>query len=159
MENKNNLSEISRIGKKIDLKTAAKWTYNFRQRNPNETISHLFGKEIIDNILSQPDCSGIRIYYANSKSLGIFPRLLLILINFLRNISGTIGEDHLIITGTNSKGIDQIPGKSGKPKPVQSEIEVRSFSLAGDSNSDYSLAEMAMPCPASGCPSNELTGS
>jgi len=78
------------------------------------------------------------------------------LINFLRTAAGTIGEDHLIITGTNSAGVDQIPREKNQSKPVtQPEPQLRSYNLAGE---DYSLAEMAMPCPASGCPSNELTG-
>ncbi len=159
MENQRQENPISGIGSKIDLKVAAKWTRYSRQRQqPGETISHLFGKEVIDTILSQTDCAGIRIYYANSKPLTLFQRLILILINFLRSIAGTIGQDHLILTGTNSKGVDQIPRENNKPKAfTQPEPQFRSLNLAS-SNDEFALAEMAMPCPASGCPSNELTG-
>jgi len=69
MQNQNPENPVSRIGAKIDLKTATKWTRYSRQRHPNETISHLFGRDIIDKILSQQDCAGLRIYYANSKPL------------------------------------------------------------------------------------------
>ncbi|MES2763741.1 MAG: hypothetical protein V4677_16115 [Bacteroidota bacterium] len=47
------------------LNTAADWTRNYRNSIPaGETIAHFFGKNIINNILAQEGCMGIRIYYA-----------------------------------------------------------------------------------------------
>lgn len=47
------------------LETAAVWTKNYRATiNPGDKVSHFFGKKIIQNILDQEGCMGIRIYYA-----------------------------------------------------------------------------------------------
>jgi hypothetical protein len=52
----------------IDLETAARWTKRFRDTipplAPDQTNALFFGEEYIQSILSQPDCVGIRIYYA-----------------------------------------------------------------------------------------------
>lgn len=50
-------------GQQIDLTTAAKYTADYRAANPGATKGHFFGKEIIEQILAQEDCQGIRIYY------------------------------------------------------------------------------------------------
>ncbi|RYY07650.1 MAG: hypothetical protein EOP43_02620 [Sphingobacteriaceae bacterium] len=160
MQRQNEEKLISKIGSSIDLKIAAEWTRYSRQRQkPGETISHLFGRDIIDQILKQEDCAGIRIYYANSKPLTSFQKLILILINFSRSVVGTIGQDHLIITGTNSKGVDQIPGEKNQSKAVnQPETQFRNREFVSTSiENDYILGEQTMPCPESGCPSNKLS--
>ncbi len=47
------------------LATAAQWTKNYRETiTPGDTIAHFFGKNIINDILAQDGCMGIRIYYA-----------------------------------------------------------------------------------------------
>lgn len=51
-------------GEEFPLETAAEWTANYRKSNPNGIHAHFFGKEIIEKILFQPDCVGIRCYYA-----------------------------------------------------------------------------------------------
>ncbi len=50
----------------IDLSTARKWVQNFKTAHPDpkEIRSHYFGRWIIDKILRQPGCTGLRIYYA-----------------------------------------------------------------------------------------------
>jgi len=162
METQENPTNVSRIGSKIDLKIAAKWTKYYRQRYPGETVSQLFGRNAYDNLLKQEDCQGIRIYYANSKPLTMTQRLVLIFINFLRDVSGIVGEKHVILVGTNSKGVDQIAiiqGKQKNPEGIQNDLSLKteSFAAFGDSN-ESSLYEQAMPCPGTeGCPSNELT--
>lgn len=47
----------------IPLTTAAEYTANYRDENPNSTNAHFFGKKIINDILKQTGCVGIRIYY------------------------------------------------------------------------------------------------
>lgn len=51
----------SAIGKTI----ADKWIENYKQKNPGrgEIVAHFFGRDIIDKILAQEECLGIRIYY------------------------------------------------------------------------------------------------
>ncbi|MGD1844508.1 MAG: hypothetical protein ACFB10_03860 [Salibacteraceae bacterium] len=51
-------------GASIPLETASGWTSNYRTANPGETLAHFFGREIIERILAQPGCEGIRMYYA-----------------------------------------------------------------------------------------------
>ncbi len=47
------------------LGTAAEWTKNYRDTiEKGDTIAHFFGRNIIEQILAQEGCMGIRIYYA-----------------------------------------------------------------------------------------------
>lgn len=50
-------------GGQITLQTAANLTANYRDNNPNSTIAHFFGREILLQLLQQSSCVGIRIYY------------------------------------------------------------------------------------------------
>jgi hypothetical protein len=49
---------------KFPLDTAAEWTANYRKKNPNGIKAHFFGMNIINDILAQDGCVGIRCYYA-----------------------------------------------------------------------------------------------
>jgi len=46
------------------IERAAEWTANYRNANPGKLKAHFFGKEIINRILNQENCVGIRCYYA-----------------------------------------------------------------------------------------------
>ena len=46
------------------LDTAAEWTENYRKANPSGIKAHFFGRDIIQRILDQDSCVGIRCYYA-----------------------------------------------------------------------------------------------
>lgn len=50
-------------GGEITLSSGAAMTEEFRLRNPNEIKAHFFGKDIINEILNQEGCMGIRLYY------------------------------------------------------------------------------------------------
>ncbi|MBI3218426.1 MAG: hypothetical protein HYZ44_02845 [Bacteroidetes bacterium] len=53
-------------GAPIELKTAKEWAANYRAtlKDPkNDRVAHFFGFEIIQQILAEADCVGIRIYY------------------------------------------------------------------------------------------------
>jgi hypothetical protein len=60
-------------GGEITLQEAAKMTAQYRHDYPNETLAHFFGHEILERILSQESCMGIRFYYGidedNKKQL------------------------------------------------------------------------------------------
>lgn len=49
---------------RFPLATAADWTANFRNANPEGTKAHFFGINILKDILAQEGCVGIRVYYA-----------------------------------------------------------------------------------------------
>ena len=51
-------------GSAIELDVAAQWTKNYRDQNPDQTLGHFFGRDILEQILGQAGCQGIRLYYA-----------------------------------------------------------------------------------------------
>ncbi len=102
MENQKDSPVTGREGSPIALETAASWTKHYRDSHPGETISQFFGKEILEKILAQKDCLGIRFYYAFDKPKG--------------------GKPHLIIAGVMRDGTDQIHEEAyeadgAKPSP------------------------------------------
>jgi hypothetical protein len=166
METKERTTPITgKEGCEIDLNVAADWTKNYRHRYPKGTISQFFGAEILQRILQQPDCMGIRIYYANSKQLTGFQRFMVSIANFLKDISGAHGEVHLVLTGATKEGFDQIP-KSGEMEvssnvaaPQLFRANVAAPAPAPNGSAKPLVAEQSMPCPgAAGCPKNVLTG-
>ena len=52
----------------IPLPDAVQWTLNFRTTNPTKIKAHFFGSNIIQDILNQTDCVGIRMYNAIDDS-------------------------------------------------------------------------------------------
>ena len=71
------------------LATAVEWTKRYRDSiREGDTISHFFGKNIINRILEQEGCMGIRIYYALDED----------------------GKKQLIIVGADSKENDIYQG-------------------------------------------------
>ncbi len=145
-------------GSSIDLTTAADWTRNHRERHPKSTISQFFGKNILQKILDQPNCMGIRIYYANSDGLNGWQKFILAIANFLINVvADAHGEKHVIITGVSMDGKDQLPPPSGAGATGTAHVQAfQSYTPEGGNNT---LGEQAAPCPGSpGCPQNPLTG-
>lgn len=76
-------------GGPINLATAKKWAANYRAtlKNPDDTVAHYFGFEIIQKILREPGCVGLRIYY------GIDDK----------------GAKQLMIVGADAKGNNLLP--------------------------------------------------
>lgn len=95
-------------GGQIPLNEGANMTTNYRNQNPNEIIAHFFGRDILQKILDQDDCMGIRMYYG---------------INDER-------QKELILVGVDSQGNDLIelvadistpcPHICSKPNPLNS---------------------------------------
>jgi len=143
-----------REGSEIDIKVAAEWTQNHRHHSPDEVISQFFGREILQKILDQPGCVGIRFYYGNAKSVSGWGRFMKKC--FKRNS----GEPHLIITGVTKDGKDQLPGAPDTPD--SSDTHVEAFALkatAAAAPAKTVIGEQSVPCPGgAGCPQNVLTG-
>ena len=59
--------------KKVTLAEAAVWTSGYRRTiSQGEIIAHFFGKDKLNDILSQPGCMGVRMYHGlenNKKNL------------------------------------------------------------------------------------------
>lgn len=51
-------------GGAIPLRDGGKMTANYRNNNAGELLGHFFGKDILNQILAQDGCEGIRMYYA-----------------------------------------------------------------------------------------------
>ena len=121
-----------REGAVWELKQAAEWTKNFRDKSPGATVSHFFGREILEKILAQDACMGLRFYNAIDDE----------------------GKAHLIISGVAANGEDQL-SVSGATK-ITDEEERRS---TGSKPAVHMLAQESMPCPGSPpCPKNALAG-
>jgi hypothetical protein len=135
MERRKKKPITGREGSAIDLELAASWTKNYRDKHPGEAISQFFGKEILEKILSQEHCLGIRFYYALDRE----------------------GKKHLIIAGAMSDGTDQIHAKAKAPAEAAPGGAPRL--MAATATPIYTVGEMSSPCPGSpGCPTNVLTG-
>lgn len=75
------------VGDPLDLTIAKSWTANYRAKNPDEIRAHFFGTEIIEQILAEAGCVGIRMYYALDEN----------------------GEKKLLLVGVDADGNDLLP--------------------------------------------------
>lgn len=76
-------------GEQITLETATKWAANWRNsKAAAEMDAFFFGRESLMRILDQPDCLGIRIYFAVNDE----------------------GVKCLILIGTDAQGNDIVTG-------------------------------------------------
>ncbi|MEP6612932.1 MAG: hypothetical protein ABJA76_13630, partial [Mucilaginibacter sp.] len=105
-----------REGEPFDLDVSANWTKNYRDRHPGEKISHFFGREIIEKILAQQGCLGLRVYDAYDKPINGWQRAMVAISNFILKVIGNIeGERHIIITGAIHDGSDMINTTQAPP--------------------------------------------
>ncbi|MDB5133762.1 MAG: hypothetical protein JWP37_365 [Mucilaginibacter sp.] len=162
METKERKSPITgNEGAEIKVHVAADWTKNHRHRHPGGIISQFFGVDILQRILQQPNCLGIRIYYANSKPLSGWQSFIMSIANFLiKVVADAEGEKHLILAGVTKEGMDQIPEHGSKDVAVAAAGEQTFHAMTAQVTSSTNiLGEQSMPCPGgAGCPQNALTG-
>ncbi|HVW95662.1 MAG TPA: hypothetical protein VHA56_06820 [Mucilaginibacter sp.] len=119
-------------GGALDLNVAKEWMKNHQDKHPDEPHSHYFGREILEKILSQPGCVGLRFHHGFDPSATGFKR-------------------QLIITGVTAEGADMMnvkPGALSRAEMTEvttvSVTEVQTYDLIGD---------QSFPCPGSpGCP-------
>ena len=97
----------SAVGDPIDLATAKKWTSNYRNglENPEDRLAHYFGFEIIQQILNQEGCIGIRIYYGIDDQ----------------------GNKQLMLVGVDSAGENLLPLAGGRTTDDEPIIADASF--------------------------------
>ena len=75
---------LAEVGEDIGLEEGIQLIKNFRDANPNATPGYFIGRNIIDQILSQPGCVGIKF----------------------RKCLNTNNEEHLVYTGVDAEGKD-----------------------------------------------------
>lgn len=56
------------IGEEVGYDLGTEFITNYRNANPNDTLSYVIGKNIIEQILAQPACEGIRFYNAINEN-------------------------------------------------------------------------------------------
>ena len=145
-------------GGPIDLEQAASWTANHRHRHSkNATVSQFFGQAILNRILQQEGCLGIRIYYANSHKLSSWQKFLVSIGNFfIKTLANAEGQQRFIITGVIENGADILPehnnsGNNNVNAALSSPAPTHKLMLS-------IVGDQSHPCPGSeGCPSNVLT--
>lgn len=148
-----------REGEIFDFTLATNWTKNYRDINRGEIVSQFFGREILNKLLDQPGCMGIRMYYANDKPVSGWQRFIISLSRFLLKVIGNMeGKPHLILVGATKDGRDILPDA-----PVQREApeeltraDMRMVTAAAAPNA--LVVQIAMPCPGSAnCPKNSMS--
>jgi len=149
-----------REGEIFDFTLATNWTKNYRDINRGEIVSQFFGREILNKLLEQPGCMGIRMYYANDKPVSGWQRFIISLSRFLLKVIGNIeGKPHLILVGATKDGRDILPDA-----PVQQEApeeltraDMRVVTAAAAAPNAL-VVQIAMPCPGSAnCPKNSMS--
>lgn len=119
---------LERVGSKISLETVRSWTNNYRKNN-KDTTSHFFGRVVIENLLKQPGCAGIRIHYAVDEK----------------------GHKQLVLSGVNRAGKDQLP-KHRVTTEVQNGQHL-AMAAADENDEVGELYDQSWPCPQTkGCP-------
>jgi hypothetical protein len=58
---------IATVGEEIGLQLGNEMVNNYQMSNPNDTFSYEIGRNIIDQILTQPGCAGIKFYNAYNE--------------------------------------------------------------------------------------------
>lgn len=68
MQTTTTLQPIAQIGEHIGLELGTKMVKDFFDAYPGLAFGHTIGKEIVQKLLSQPDCNGITIYPALNEA-------------------------------------------------------------------------------------------
>jgi hypothetical protein len=59
---------LEQVGEDIGLAEGAAMVQAYCQANPTDTVSHIVGRDIIEQILAQPGCAGINIASAAKEN-------------------------------------------------------------------------------------------
>lgn len=78
--------DVAAIGEEISHELAVNFVSAYQQANPNDVAGYTIGRNIIDQILAQPGCTGLRFYNALNE----------------------VGEKTLVYAGVDASGKDII---------------------------------------------------
>ena len=105
--------DFSAVGEEISHQLGAEFIKAYHEKNPNGTGSYQVGRNIIDQILAQPGCVGMRFYNALNE----------------------YGQDTLVYVGVDASGNDLIQKvvveSGGKLSTVPAIVADRSITPAG----------------------------
>ena len=98
----------------IPLAEAAEWTANYRKQTPDPDVAraHVFGRNILQKLLAQKRCVGIRMYY------GLKPA---------DNEEGYIKQ--LVLVGVDAEGNDLVAKGEGEDVTSEDDLVVDRSSI------------------------------
>ena len=110
-------TKVASIGEEIGLELGTQMVKGYQKANPSDVHSYLIGRDIIDQVLAQPGCVGIKFYNAYNE-LG---EKTLVYVGV--NESGKAIIEYQVVNGAgqldSQKGIVadrvRIPGTSSRP--------------------------------------------
>jgi len=121
-------------GRFVPPSLSRKWVANFQKNNPKHTHAFYFGCELFENLLKEPGCVGIRIFYAQDDD----------------------GSPKMVLVGVDAKG-NNIIKKQVKPptelrlssdKDFSSRIDNTTVVRASDEDDeDSGFVDGGLPCP------------
>jgi|SRR5690242_92237 len=128
-------------GRSISLENATAKTTAFRNKYPGEIKANFYGRDIIERILHQPGCMGIRIYNAINPLTGNLDVVLV----------GADADQNDILTIIGKKG----GGEDGKGCNILSAIIALPASAQ---TTPATIAGNPAPCPTCCDSTSPLTG-
>ena len=128
-------------GRFISHSNSRKWVANFQENNPGHTHAFYFGRELFENILNEPGCVGIRVYYAQDDA----------------------GNPKMVLMGVDNKGNNILKKQIKVPRELRSSNDSRESSASSadrsggpvymgasggeDDDSDSGIFDNGKPCP------------
>ena len=104
--------DFSAVGEEIGPQLGAEFIRAYQEKNPRSIASYQVGRNIIDQILAQPGCVGLRFYNALNENgqetlvyVGVDASGKDLIKNTVVQIDGTMSTKNLIVA-------DRIAGKS-----------------------------------------------
>jgi hypothetical protein len=109
-------TDFSTVGEEISHELAGSFIQNYVEKYPNDMISYHIGRNIIEHILAQPGCVGMRFYNALNEE----------------------GKKTLVYVGMDASGKDIVKKvvvqADGKLVTVKATVADRAGSSDGDSS-------------------------
>jgi hypothetical protein len=78
-------------GSVISPEIAGEWTRHYQESHPGGVRAYFAGRDILEQLLAQPDCMGIRVYYGLN---GTTPTL--VLVGADQDENDQIGENYIV---------------------------------------------------------------
>lgn len=108
--------DLTKIGEAISRELGAKMVKDFQDANPEEAIGNYIGRDILEKILAQPGCMGVRFYNAINET----GRKTLVYVGIDEN--NQIIEKYPCINSAGELFIDDgtVADRAGAPDPEDS---------------------------------------
>src|SRR5690242_1938215 len=95
---------LAQVGEEVGLELGTQMVRNYRQANPADVQWYMVGREIIEQILAQPGCVGLKFYNAYNEEgqktlvyVGVDQNGKGILEYSVVNVEGQLGEEKGIV--------------------------------------------------------------